>query len=414
MGWFTRSNNKEKQRQEEMRQMLSSMLQEREKRDCEDKCPSSDSLPFASLLARNYSYRSLSSCYACIELISTSIASIPLRVCSEDEHGHREVVAHHPLQRIFRGKNRQTMSMFRIMKEVMQDVLMRGNGYIQIVRSQGGDITQLKHLPANSVSVMYNEFNDTLYYIVTSKNPDRSVKMTPDQIIHITRTTRDGVNGISTVDYAQDVLQLAKSSEMAARKFFDSNMNVSGLLSCKVPLNEKQRTDIKNAWTAGRGENVLQILPVGVDYVALGSSAKDSQLLDSRQYNSVEIARFFGVPVQLIQGSENLTYKALEDLNNIFYQYTLLGYIRTIEEEFNRKIFSDSDDLVVDMDENEFLMRVNKGTLSTYLTTLTGGGIMTINEARRELGLPEVPGPEGDSLHIAYSDASKAQITDEK
>lgn len=94
-------------------------------------------------------------------------------------------------------------------------------------------------------------------------------------------------------------------------------------------------------------------------------------------------------------------------MNNIFYQYTLLGYIRCIEEEFNRKVFSDSE-LIVDMDEDEFLMRVNKQVLAQYLSTLVGGGIMTVNESRRILGLSEKD--NGDDLHIAYSDASKAQI----
>lgn len=305
------------------------------------------------------------------------------------------------------------MSMYNIMKSVMQDVLLKGNGYILINRGESGVVTSLRYLPAGSVSPQYQEYNDTLYYIVTVKIGDdsrKSLKVQPKDIIHITRTTKDGVIGVSTTSFASDTIELAKSSETAAKKFFDSNLNVSGLLSCKVALNEKQRQDIKNAWQSGRGENVLQVLPMGVDYVQLGVAAKDAQLLESRDHNAVEIARFFGVPIQLIQSAQNLTYKALEDLNNIFYQYTLLGYIRAIEEEFTRKFFID-DDFIVDMDENEFLMRVNKQTLSTYLTSLVGGGILTVNEARKELGLAEVP--DGDKLHIAYSDASKAQIGDE-
>jgi HK97 family phage portal protein len=172
-------------------------------------------------------------------------------------------------------------------------------------------------------------------------------------------------------------------------------------------MTEKQRTSIKDAWMSGRGENTLQILPLGVDYVKLGVASKDAQLLESRGYNTQEITRFFTVPLQLIQAGDKMTYTNLEDLNNIFYQYSLLPFIRSIEEEFTRKFFIDSD-YIVDMDEDEFLMRVNKNTLSTYLSTLVGGGIMTVNEARVYLGLKEVE--DGDQLHIAYSDASKAQI----
>jgi phage portal protein BeeE len=89
-----------------------------------------------------------------------------------------------------------------------------------------------------------------------------------------------------------------------------------------------------------------------------------------------------------------------------------MPYISIIESEFTRKLFADEDSLLVDMDENEFLLRTDKKSTGEYLSKLVGGGIMTVNEARKELGLGEVE--DGESLHIAYSDASKAEIGSEK
>ena len=188
-------------------------------------------------------------------------------------------------------------------------------------------------------------------------------------------------------------------------------MNVQGLLMCKSPMTEKQRNDIRNSWTSGRGKTTLQVLPLGMDYQVLGVSSKDGQLLESRAYEAVEIARFFGVPVQLIQSGEKLTYNSLEQLNLLFLQHTLMPYVAVIEAEFTRKIFLDDPDLLVDMDENEFLLRTDKKSTAEYLTKLVGGGIMTVNEGRKELGLGRVE--DGDGLHIAYSDASKAEIGSE-
>ena len=375
-----------------------------DEKDCP--CDKSESLSFESLFTNTYSNRSLSAVYSCVELISSSIASIPMRVVEEDEHGHRTIVKHHPLQRIFKSKNVQTMTFFNIMKSVMTDVLLSGNGYILINRNETGLPISLRYIKASAVSVQYDAYHDTLYYIITIAD-DKGMRYKPQDVIHIVRNTSDGVNGISTTTFAKDAIGLAKSSEVAAKKFFDSNMNVAGLLSCKTMMTEQQRTSIKDAWMSGRGENTLQILPLGVDYVKLGVASKDAQLLESRGYNTQEITRFFTVPLQLIQAGDKMTYTNLEDLNNIFYQYSLLPFIRSIEEEFTRKFFIDSD-YIVDMDEDEFLMRVNKNTLSSYLSTLVGGGIMSVNEARVYLGLKEVK--DGDQLHIAYSDASKAQI----
>lgn len=230
----------------------------------------------------------------------------------------------------------------------------------------------------------------------------------PKDIIHLTKTTRDGINGMSVMHFAKNAVDLAKSAEDAASQFFESGMNVQGLLMCKTAMTEKQRNDIRNSWAAGRGKTTLQVLPMGMDYQVLGVDAAKGQLLESRQHESVEIARFFGVPVQLIQSGEKLTYNSLEQLNLLFLQHTLMPYIAVIESEFSRKLFIDQPNLIVDMDENEFLLRTDKKSTGEYLSKLVGGGILTVNEARKELGYGEVE--DGNELHIAYSDASKAEI----
>jgi phage portal protein BeeE len=56
-----------------------------------------ESLPFGDLLTRDYSYRSLGPIFACVELISNAISSMPLRVVKIDEHGHCDTVSHDPL-----------------------------------------------------------------------------------------------------------------------------------------------------------------------------------------------------------------------------------------------------------------------------------------------------------------------------
>ena len=383
-----------------------------EQADENEKCQcQADSLSFQALFGRDYSYRSLSPVFASVELISNAISSMPMRVVRTDSHGHQEVVNHDPLNVIFRNKNIQTMTMQQTMKSVISDILLKGAGYILINRSESGVVTSLRYLPYGSVSVDYNEYKDQLSYIVTtriSNDTTRKSRVKPCDILHFTKVTRDGVNGQSVMHFAKGSADLAKSAEDAAAQFFESNMNVSGLLSCKTMMNEQQRKSIKDSWTSGRGKNTLQILPLGVDYIQLGVSGKDAQLLESRTYNSLVISQFFGVPEQLINSAAKLTYSSLEQLNLYFFQHTLLPFITMIEAEMSRKLFPGDTELYVDMDESEFLFRTDKKSEAEYISKLVGGGIITVNEARLMLGMGEVE--DGDTLHIAYSDADKAQI----
>lgn len=414
MNWFNRKKKDEGLTLRKVGGYSEAEIREAMNECCQPKGSESMSLSFASLLRQTYSYRSLSAVYGCIEIISNALASMPLRVLREDEHGHREFVKHHPLQRIFNNKNIQMMSVQSIIKSAVQDVLIHGNGYILIDRGETGLINSLRYIPAGQVSIEYNQADNTLYYWISLLDKDvRKVKYSPREVIHITKDTRDGITGVPVSLFAKSTMDLTKSAEEAAKEFFDTGMNVSGLLVPKTQMNDKQRSDLRGSWNQTRTS--IQVLPSNVEYIQLGVDSEKGQLLASRQYQTVEICRFYGVPAQFLQSADKVTYTAgaLEQMNLIFFQQTLLPFMTSIETEFTRKLFYDDDELMVDMDESAFLLRTDKNTTSSYLSTLVGGGIMTVNEARKELNLSEM-GDEANGLHIAFSDASKAQIDDNK
>ena len=131
-------------------------------------------------------------------------------------------------------------------------------------------------------------------------------------------------------------------------------------------------------------------------------------MLETRQYEAVEICRFFGVNPMLIQDMSHSSYNTLEQVNLQFLQYTLMPFVKEIEDEFTRKVFVDSEDLIVDMDENSFLLRTDKQSTGEYYTKMVQSGIYSVNDARRELGLSEIS--DGDTHTVAFTDASKANL----
>lgn len=406
MGWFT-SNKKNIQTKEEA---------EQEKRNantpnCECEVPEAESLTFQQLLGiTSHGNKTLSAVYACLELISSSLASIPLRVVKQDVNGHQTVVNHHPLQKIFRNKNYQTMSMYMTIKNMVLDVLQKGNGYIYINRLEENTVTSLRWISASDVTIQYDENKDTLYYLIPKIT---TKKILPKDIIHISKnTSSDGMTGISVLSYAKDVLDLARSAEASAKEFFASGMNINGILSCNTMLNDKQRQDIRSSWQQGGGKTSLQVLPANVTYQQIGTDASKAQLLESRQHETIEIARYFNVPIQMIQAGDKLTYNKLEEFNLLYLQHTLSPYMTSIEQEFTRKLFPGEDDLYVDFDENFYLLRTDKASTADYLSKLVTSGIISVNEARTELGLPEIEG--AGKLTVSFTDVQQNTIAEEK
>lgn len=371
-------------------------------------CAYASALTFAELVNQKYSNLTLSSVYCCIEKISSALASMSLRVVESDAEGHQKILGRHPLQVIFRNRGPQTATMYMTMKAAIADTMKRGNGYIYINRSPEGEVISLRYVESGQVSIMYNERNDSLYYLIPTISKG---KVLPENLIHFIKNTKGPgcVEGVSVLTYARDVLNLSKSAESSAEAFFNSGCNVNAILSTGpgVVLNAQQREELKASWAIKGSKTSIQVLPANIKVDQLGIDPQRAQLIEARKYSLSEVARFFDIPLDLLHASDKSMN--VEELNLIFLSHCLTPWIRMIEAEMSRKIFGVAHpELSIDMDDNEFIMRCNKTTQSQYLSTLVAGGIISVNEARAELGLQKVEG--GDKLIVAYSDVNQNTI----
>ena len=149
-------------------------------------------------------------------------------------------------------------------------------------------------------------------------------------------------------------------------------------------------------------------MPFGLEYKEIGSNQKDSQGLENREFLTKELCRYFQVNPALIGDFSNATYNTLEQINLAFLQHTLYPYVKMLEREFTRKLCADSDDLVIDIDQDSYLLKTDKTSTAQFYSTLLQQGVLSINEVRQKLDLPQIE--NGDEHYAMYQDASKASI----
>ena len=349
---------------------------------------------------------SLSAVFAAIEIISNSIAELPLNVKTKQEN-KSTLVSNHPIYHLF---DNCILTKYMLIKMLITDMLLYGNGLAYIERAADGTPINLIYCPHGSYSIMYNEQSRQLYYIITSLKKGR---VEPIDVIHILKNSMNGVEGKGILFYAQPTLKLASYTEKSAQDYFNSNMHVYGILKQKdpnVPLTEKQRRTIEDAWRKGHGKNGtgMAVIEGGLEYQSVSSNAKDAQLLECRLFNLQDIARFFNINPVLLGDLSHSSYSTIEASLLEFVTHTLYPYITLVENELKRKLIKPSEkNLYIDLDAG-FILKSDKSSQATYLNTLVSGGIMTINEAREQLGLNPMDG--GDDLRIAYSDANQNKI----
>lgn len=383
-------------------QTLHQMLEER----AADNANSNTSYGTA-LLFGNYSTLNgmgLSAFFAAVNLISSSVAMLPLNEKQVIDNKD-SIVKNSKIADLF---NNTRLTKFNLIKKCIEDVLVKGNAFIHIKRDEAGNPIKLIYLRPAQVSIFYNEYTDELYYIVNRQNV--KYKVYDEDMIHLVLHSNDGVNGLSIINYATRSINLANNAESSASDYFSSGMQIKGVLKTKTPITtDKQRQDIRAAWNQVHGGNNgsgLAVLSGVEDYIPMQNSANDAQLIQTRQYSVLEIARFFNINPILLGDLSHTSYSDIESANIEFLEHTLLPYIYMLQEEFTRKLIKTRNHYI-DLDENE-LLKGNKQSMANFIKTLVSCGVITPNEGRKMLGLNAMEG--GDELIVAYTDINANKV----
>lgn len=349
---------------------------------------------------------SLSAVYSAVNLISDSIATLPIQVKAKNTKG-TDLLDKHPLYDIFTNNR---MTRYTLLKNIVQSVLLKGNAYVLIERKGNGkDVVGLRYLPADDVQCNYRKEDNTLYY-TCSYIGARQIQ--PSEILHFLRYSVDGVQGISVLSHAARSLNIAQQTEQVAENFFSNGCNLNGIIKVHSNLSEEQKQAISTNWrsTFGQGNQGggVVVMPISMDYQPISINGSDAQMLESRNFSVQDIARFFNINPLLLGDLSKGSYSSVEDANLQFLSNTLNPFIVMVEQELNRKLTSGTG-LELGLDETAIL-RTNKAELAGYYNSLLQMGVLSINEVRKELGYNPVE--NGDSHNLAYNDVSKTNLTD--
>lgn len=339
--------------------------------------------------------------YRCVEMISGSIAQMPIEVLDKK----RKQVAH-ALDEVFEEPT-NLLTKYELMHQLMQSTLLNGNGFMHIERASDGHVVGLRWLESTHVSIYYVPTINKLAYECVDVGTGL---IDPMDMVHLKFMSYDGINGQGADKIGSKAIGLARATDDAARAYFDNNCNINGIIAVHSAINEKQRADIKETWkdtytTKGGG---IAVLGGNMDFQPVSSKPNDSQMVESRQQNTLEVCRLFGINPVLVGCNTGATFSNFETAQNEFVVRTLMPYTAMIEAEFTKKLLTSRDKgRRVCLDES-CLLRADKAAESSYYTQLCTNGILTINEARQQLGYEPVKG--GDDIRIPFSDANQNKV----
>lgn len=204
----------------------------------------------------------------------------------------------------------------------------------------------------------------------------------------------DGLRGMSVITLARQSLGTSIAADRSAARMFGNGPLISGMVTPEEDITPEEAKEIKedlNAKMAGP-ENAGDIAVINrkLKFTPWSLSAVDAQFLESRRFQIDEVARWTGVPGNLLMepGAVSTWGTGVEIQNRGLHRYTLTSYTGRIEQRMSRLLPRPQ---TVEFDYAGFLRPSPEEEINLLLSQVQGG-LLTLNEARRIRNLPPVDG----------------------
>lgn len=371
-----------------------------------------DSMKVAGAVVNESTAMRVSAVYSCVRLLSGAIASLPLHGYEKSADGERHR-ADHPYLPLLNSEPSPAWSSPAWWEFVLIQMLLRGDSFAYIQRNRAGEVIGLMPLARSQVTIRKvlpadPRMPHRLVYSVFTESG--SFGCAQEDMLHFPSMGFNGVESMSVIEYgARSSVGIAIGADDHAGKFFAQGTKIDHVIKAAGKMGEAQQEAFLAAWrrkySGNNATGVPLILTEGLDISELTMTAKDAQLLESRQWQVVDIARAFGVPNHMINQTTGSTSwgSGIEQMGIGFVTYSLQPHLNRIESEINRKLFRPQEGkprYFVEFSPAGLLRGDNAGRAAYYTAALGGTqapGWMLPNEVRRLENLPPVEG--GDQLH---------------
>ena len=346
----------------------------------------------------------LSVVYGCVNLRASTIASLPIQLNRKLARGH-EAAVDHPYYRLITQTPNQYNTTYTFWHWAITQLDLFGNAYIQKIRKGSGEVVEM--IPLNPQSVEIEIREDGLPYykmvLVDVQNKGFTQEFTSEQIIHLKGYSRNGVYGLSVIDTFRTLFNGYSELENAGTQIAKNAAKPSGIVKHPPNTKAEELEKLKTGWQNGfNGTNSGKTawLPTTFEVTGVPSSltAEQAQYIDQKQFSAIRIVcDIFGCPAHRFNLNNSPTYASVEETNRAFVNWTLGPVITNIEQQLQKQLLDETEDVYVVFD-TKGLMRGDLKSRIEYYRFALEHGVLTTNQVNEmeDTGLFITPVNGGD------------------
>ena len=282
--------------------------------------------------------------FACVRILAETVASLPLLVYRSKSDGGKERAKSHYLYPILHDIANPEMTSFELREALMGHVCLWGNAYGEI-EFGGGQVLAIWPLRPDRMQVERKGGQLLYRYTVVDKQSGSRVETLPAQrVLHIHGLGFNGVSGYSVIGYGRQAVGLALATEEYGARFYGNNASPGGVLEHPGKLNEEAHKRMRTSWDdAHKGlskSHRIAILEEGVTYKQVGIPPQDSQYLETRKFQSIEITRMYRVPPHMVGDLDRASFSNIEHQSIEFVTHTIRPWVVRWEQALNMDLLT--------------------------------------------------------------------------
>lgn len=347
------------------------------------------------------SAESISAVYACVAAISETVGSLPLNLFERTDKG-REKATGNPLYRLLHDTPNDYQTALEFREQLQRHVLLRGNGYAEIVRDNAGRPEALLPVHPDRVTILRTAQGKLLYDVVDDGG--KTKRLLSDEVLHIKYHSDDGVLGRSPIQVARDTIGLALAERTHGAKMFEQGTKLSGVIEMPPGTSKEQSQQIRDSWaqnhTGVNAHGKTAVLPQGGQFKTVSMTLEDADWIAARRLSTVECCRLFRVPPVMVADMEAANYSNVVELARFFVTNTVRRHLVAWEQAINRVLINDPARYFVEHNV-EGLLRGDSLTRAQFYERAIADGWMMRSEARSLENLPTIEGLDDESTNQA-------------
>jgi HK97 family phage portal protein len=345
----------------------------------------------------------------CADVVSKTMASLGCHLYKDTGNGKTRAI-NHPLYKLLRYTPNFETTAYEFWHMYVFNLMLTKGAFAKIVRDQNGFVRELWNIPTCRVLLDRNRETGERYIDVYYNNNNPKLPLM-ERIYEGNFMYTPGLryqNDEIPEDFitiAADVLGLTIDLNNYAKDYFENGSNMGGFIEYPGGVNnpafQKFKEDWGKVYSGVMSQHKWAILEGGFKITKMDSNPEQSQALESRKFEIIEVCRLMGVTPHKAFSLEGVNYNSIEQLNIEYWQET----IDPMDERITSTIYKD---LLSTLEQKKYFAKFNtnkllKGDTKTrteYYNSMRQNGVLSANQILDLEDMNLIPEEEGGNIRL--------------